>query len=93
MHPLKAIFNGQRANQYGAFSVCTANPLVLRSSMLHALKHNYVVAIEATANQVNQFGGYTGMQPKDYAALIESLRAEVGLPKEQIILGGDHLGP
>ena len=93
MHPLKAIFSGQMPNQTGAFSVCTANPLVLRSSMMHARKHNYVVVIEATANQVNQFGGYTGMQPQDYADLIESIRAEVGLAKEQIILGGDHLGP
>ena len=93
MHPLKAVFSVQRPNQTGAFSVCTANPLVLRASMIHALRHNYVVVIEATANQVNQFGGYTGMQPKDYAGLIESLRAEVGLPREQIILGGDHLGP
>ena len=93
MHPLKAIFNGQMPNQTGAFSVCTANPLVLRSSMMHAKKHNYVVVIEATANQVNQFGGYTGMQPQDYADLIESIRKEVGLAKEQIILGGDHLGP
>lgn len=93
MHPLKAIFSGQMPNQTGAFSVCTANPLVLRSSMMHAKKHNYVVVIEATANQVNQFGGYTGMQPQDYADLIENIRREVGLAKEQIILGGDHLGP
>ena len=93
MHPLKAIFSGLKPNQVGAFSVCTANPLVLRSSMLHALKHNYVVIIEATANQVNQFGGYTGMLPQDYANMIESIRAEVGLSKDQIILGGDHLGP
>ena len=93
MHPLKAIFSGQMPNQTGAFSVCTANPLVLRSSMMHAKKHNYVVVIEATANQVNQFGGYTGMQPQDYANLIESIRSEVGLAKDQIILGGDHLGP
>ena len=93
MHPLKEIFSGLKPNQAGAFSVCTANPLVLRSSMLHALKHHYVVIIEATANQVNQFGGYTGMLPQDYADMIESIRSEVGLPRDQIILGGDHLGP
>lgn len=93
MHPLKEIFSGKRADQNGVFSVCTANPLVLRAAMLHAREHNYVVVIEATANQVNQFGGYTGMQPQDYADLIESLRVETGLPKNQIILGGDHLGP
>lgn len=93
MHPLKAIFNGQAAGQQGVFSVCTANPLVLRASMLHAKAHGYVVVIEATANQVNQFGGYTGMQPQDYVNLIESIRSQVGLAKEQLILGGDHLGP
>lgn len=93
MHPLKAIFSGAAAGQRGVFSVCTANPLVLRAAMLHAKAHGYVVVIEATANQVNQFGGYTGMQPQDYANLIESIRQEVGLAREQIILGGDHLGP
>ncbi|NLV86244.1 MAG: class II D-tagatose-bisphosphate aldolase, non-catalytic subunit [Clostridiales bacterium] len=93
MHPLKAIFSGQVQGQSGIFSVCTANPLALRSAMLHAKRHNYYIAIEATANQVNQFGGYTGMKPKDYAALIEAIRRQVGLSKEQLVLGGDHLGP
>lgn len=93
MHPLKSIFSGQVPGQVGVFSVCTANPLVLKASMIHARDYHYTVVIEATANQVNQFGGYTGMQPQDYADLIESLRKEVGLAKEQVILGGDHLGP
>ena len=92
MHPLKEIFAGS-AKQTGVFSVCTANALVLRAALMHAKAHDYVVIVEATANQVNQFGGYTGMHPADYAALVESIRAEVGLPKEQLILGGDHLGP
>lgn len=93
MHPLKAIFNGQVPGQTGSFSVCTANPLVLKASMIHARDHHYTVTVEATANQVNQFGGYTGMQPQDYFNLVEALRTEVGLPREQLILGGDHLGP
>ncbi len=93
MHPLKSIFSGQVSNQSGIFSVCTANPLALHAAMLHAKRRNYYIAIEATANQVNQFGGYTGMKPKDYAVMIEALREKVGLSKEQLILGGDHLGP
>lgn len=93
MHPLKEIFGGASARQRGVFSVCTANPLVLRASMMHAKAHGYVVVIEATANQVNQFGGYTGMQPQDYADMIDGIRREVGLDPAQIILGGDHLGP
>lgn len=92
MHPLKRIFSGHAA-QHGVFSVCTANPLVLRAALERARDQHYVVIVEATANQVNQFGGYTGMQPSDYAALVESIRKQVGLPEEQLILGGDHLGP
>ena len=49
--------------------------------------------VEATINQVNQFGGYTGMRHKDYAAMILSIAKKIGFPKEKIILCGDHLGP
>lgn len=90
---LKTILQGQDEAQSGVFSVCTANDLVLRASMLHAKEHNYTVVIEATANQINQFGGYTGMLPKDYVNLIENIRKDVGLDVSQLILGGDHLGP
>jgi D-tagatose-1,6-bisphosphate aldolase subunit GatZ/KbaZ len=33
------------------------------------------------------------MQPTDFAALVIKIAAEEGCPQEQIILGGDHLGP
>jgi len=49
--------------------------------------------IEATANQVNQFGGYTGMKPADFAAFVKGIAARVKFPEEMLILGGDHLGP
>jgi D-tagatose-1,6-bisphosphate aldolase subunit GatZ/KbaZ len=49
--------------------------------------------IESTCNQVNQFGGYTGMTPADFIASINQLADEVGLPRQWLILGGDHLGP
>jgi D-tagatose-1,6-bisphosphate aldolase subunit GatZ/KbaZ len=52
-----------------------------------------MMLIEATCNQVNQFGGYTGMQPVDFVALVNRIAAEEGLPNEKIIFGGDHLGP
>ena len=61
--------------------------------MEFGLSRGCAVLIEATANQVNQYGGYTGMQPKDFAAYVRSLAKKVGLPEEQLILGGDHLGP
>ena len=49
--------------------------------------------IEATCNQVNQEGGYTGMTPADFRAFVEGIADRVGFPRERLILGGDHLGP
>ena len=93
MHPLKIIFAGRSQNQTGVYSVCTANELVIRSVLRHAKTFNYVAVVEATANQVNQFGGYTGMHPAEYASMVKKIAAEEGLPDTQLILGGDHLGP
>jgi D-tagatose-1,6-bisphosphate aldolase subunit GatZ/KbaZ len=49
--------------------------------------------IEATCNQVNQEGGYTGMTPARFRSFVESIAGNAGLPLEGLILGGDHLGP
>jgi D-tagatose-1,6-bisphosphate aldolase subunit GatZ/KbaZ len=49
--------------------------------------------IEATCNQVNQEGGYTGMTPNDFRDYVRAIAAEYGFPAERLILGGDHLGP
>ena len=49
--------------------------------------------IEATSNQVNQFGGYTGMQPADFYRTVFDLAQQEEFPAERLILGGDHLGP
>ena len=93
MHPIQSILSGQVPGQKGVYSVCTASPLVLKAAIRHAGRHGYVLVIEATSNQVNQFGGYTGMQPSDYAALVNGIMAEEGLSPDRVILGGDHLGP
>ena len=77
----------------GIPSYCTANPQVLKAILIHARETGRTVLIEATANQVNQFGGYTGMKPADYRDYINKLADEVGCDREKIILGGDHLGP
>lgn len=84
----------QRAGEnVGIYSVCSANEYVIRSAIAYGKAQGIPVLIEATANQVNQFGGYTGMQPKDFAQWIGKLADEMGMPQENIILGGDHLGP
>jgi D-tagatose-1,6-bisphosphate aldolase subunit GatZ/KbaZ len=49
--------------------------------------------IESTCNQVNQFGGYTGMTPADFVAYVCAVAAENDFPLERLLLGGDHLGP
>lgn len=77
----------------GIPSYCTASPLVIEVCMRSALSSGKPVLIEATANQVNQFGGYTGMKPADFADMLYEMADKLGLPHEQLILGGDHLGP
>ena len=77
----------------GITSVCSAHPLVLRAALRHGRETGATVLIEATCNQVNHPGGYTGMRPADFAALVAAIAAEEACPPEQIVLGGDHLGP
>jgi D-tagatose-1,6-bisphosphate aldolase subunit GatZ/KbaZ len=77
----------------GIYSVCTAHPLAIRAALRQAHEDVSPVLIEATSNQVNQFGGYTGMRPGDFHGLVQRLAEEERFPAERIILGGDHLGP
>jgi D-tagatose-1,6-bisphosphate aldolase subunit GatZ/KbaZ len=78
----------------GIFSVCSAHPLVIEATLRHGLRSSTsFVLIEATSNQVNQEGGYTGMQPADFRDFVHGLAQRVGMPWERILLGGDHLGP
>lgn len=77
----------------GVYSVCSAHELVLEASMEQALGDGTPLLIEATSNQVNQFGGYTGMRPADFRRLVMEVASRVGFPSERLILGGDHLGP
>jgi D-tagatose-1,6-bisphosphate aldolase subunit GatZ/KbaZ len=78
---------------YGIASVCSAHPVVLRAALRRAARGGRPVLIEATCNQVNQFGGYTGMTPADFVAFVAAIAAEEGVAPGQVIFGGDHLGP
>jgi D-tagatose-bisphosphate aldolase class II non-catalytic subunit len=77
----------------GITSVCSAHPLVIEAALRRAAVDGGAALIEATCNQVNQDGGYTGMKPADFRRFIEGIAMETGFPTERIILGGDHLGP
>ena len=78
---------------HGITSVCSAHPLVLEAALLHGKTEGVAVLIEATCNQVNHEGGYTGMTPAAFRLFVEGIAARVGFPLERLILGGDHLGP
>ncbi|MFC1235491.1 tagatose-bisphosphate aldolase subunit GatZ [Vibrio sp. F74] len=77
----------------GIYSVCSAHPLVIEATLRYELNTDNKVLIEATSNQVNQFGGYTGMKPVDFYKFVNEIAKQVGFDKDRIILGGDHLGP
>jgi D-tagatose-1,6-bisphosphate aldolase subunit GatZ/KbaZ len=78
----------------GITSVCSAHPLVIEASFAHALRTGAaLVLIEATSNQVNQDGGYTGMVPADFRTFVETIAVRTGFPLDRLALGGDHLGP
>ncbi|HEX7542099.1 MAG TPA: D-tagatose-bisphosphate aldolase, class II, non-catalytic subunit [Anaerolineales bacterium] len=89
-HPLDELVRAQkRGEPRGMTSICSAHPWVLKA----ALHGAGPVLIESTCNQVNQFGGYTGMTPADFVRFVEAIAARNGFPEEQLLLGGDHLGP
>jgi D-tagatose 6-phosphate 4-epimerase len=77
----------------GVTSICTAHPMVIEAALLQGAREGRRVLIEATCNQVNQEGGYTGMTPADFRAFVEAIAARVGFESSRIVLGGDHLGP
>ena len=77
----------------GITAVCSAHRTILEAAIEQAAVDGDVLLVEATANQVNQFGGYTGMRPAEFVTFVQSLAAEADFPLEKVIIGGDHLGP
>lgn len=83
----------QDGEPFGITSVCSAHPTVIRAALRRAKDNGRQVLIEATCNQVNQFGGYTGMTPVDFIAFVRGIAGQEGLDGSRIQFGGDHLGP
>jgi len=78
----------------GIFSVCSAHPLVIEAALVHAVRHDVPFAlIEATSNQVNQDGGYTGMKPAEFCDFVTRIAKRAGFSPDRLVFGGDHLGP
>lgn len=77
----------------GVVSVCSAHPLVLDAALARAARDGGFALIEATCNQVNQDGGYTGQTPAGYRDFVHARATAAGLSPDAVLLGGDHLGP
>ncbi|MEG2800089.1 MAG: class II D-tagatose-bisphosphate aldolase, non-catalytic subunit [Erysipelotrichaceae bacterium] len=93
-NPLKQIVIKQKQGiKVGIYSACSANEYVIKAVLQSAKRDNSCALIEATANQVDQNGGYTGMTPIDFRNFVYKIADEIKLSHDRIFLGGDHLGP
>lgn len=93
-NPLKQIVVKQKKGEpVGIYSCCSANDYVIEAALECVKRDDSCVLIEATANQVDQNGGYTGMTPSDFRAFVLEKAKAIGVDESRIFLGGDHLGP
>ncbi len=83
----------RRGGGVGVYSICSANRYVLESGIQQAQRDGSLLLIESTSNQVNQFGGYTGQKPVDFARFVRDLADASNFSFKNVVLGGDHLGP
>jgi D-tagatose-1,6-bisphosphate aldolase subunit GatZ/KbaZ len=90
---LDILDENRRGNAKGIYSVCSANSEVIEACIKQAKADRSILLVESTSNQVDQFGGYTGMRPVDFVNFIYTLAQKNNFPKEMVLLGGDHLGP
>ena len=92
-NPLKQIVKAQKEGRaVGIYSCCSANEYVIRAALLKGKKDNSCVLIESTANQCDQYGGYTGMKPADFKAFVEDIAKEIGFDTNKLFLGGSAKG-
>jgi D-tagatose-1,6-bisphosphate aldolase subunit GatZ/KbaZ len=91
---LRNILRGNRqSGKGGIYSVCSAHPAVIDAAVQQSLENGSVLLVESTSSQVNQFGGYTGQAPSQFAQFVHAAARNAELPAERVLLGGDHLGP
>ena len=91
---LQGIIRRNRASDaVGVYGVCSAHPQVLSAAARESFENRSVLHVESTSSQVNQFGGYTGQGPMQFANFVLAIAHEAGISNDQVLLGGDHLGP
>lgn len=93
-NPLLGLLRDRKdGGQAGLWSCCSANEYVIRAAIRRAKASGGAALVEATANQVDQDGGYTGMTPAGFRAFLEGIAESEGMPGDRVFCGGDHLGP
>ena len=93
-NPLFDIIQAQKEGKArGIYSVCSSNEFVIEACLEEARHSGEFVLIESTSNQVNQYGGYTGMNALQFSEMVKNIARDKNFPHERILLGGDHLGP
>src|SRR5687768_12658842 len=92
-HLAETIGRHKTGDSVGVYSVCSAHPVVIEAAIAQAAADQTYVLVEATSNQVDQFGGYTGTRPADFRDMVFRIADERGFPRDRVVLGGDHLGP
>lgn len=91
---LQEIIRRNRASQaVGVYAVCSAHPDVIGAAACEAKENESVLHVESTSSQVNQYGGYTGQNPEQFATFVQTIAREAGLSEKRVLIGGDHLGP
>jgi len=91
---LQELIRRNRANEKrGVYSICSAHPDVIHAGLKQGVADRSLVLIESTSSQVNQFGGYTGQTPEQFARQVRAGAQQAGVPQKLLVLGGDHLGP
>ena len=77
---LLAILRRNRGGEaVGVYAVCSVHSIVLEAAMAQARADGVPLLVESTANQVNQYGGYTGYRPADLPAYVAKIAGRAGL--------------
>ena len=90
---LRMVEKRQMGIHCGIPSFCSANKYVIETALEQAQRLDDFVVIEATSNQVNQYGGYMGMRSVDFKNYVYKIADQINFDRSKVILGGDHLGP
>ena len=90
---LEMVVANRGGKRVGLYSICSAERFVLEAALARAAADGTLACVESTCNQVNQFGGYTGLTPAGFRDFVTRVAIETGFDPARVILGGDHLGP